>query len=75
MRNLENFTMSEVIGYLADEVAMDKDISKALAKKLVLNALTYNCVVDEILGQINFLMEEYDQETGYQASDCDYIKL
>lgn len=50
MRQLEDFTASQVIGYITDKVAEDKGITKALAKKLVINALCYNIVIEEIRG-------------------------
>lgn len=57
MRDLYEYTMSEAIGFIAETVAEEKGVSKTLAKKLVVNALLYNCVVDEILGQVNFLLD------------------
>lgn len=58
MRELENFKMSEVLDYLVQKQVEEKGISKALAKKLVINALTYNVVVEAIEEQIDFLLEE-----------------
>ena len=58
MKELENFTMSEVLDYLVQKQVEEKGISKALAKKLVINALTYNVVVEAIEEQIDFLLEE-----------------
>ena len=58
MVDLENYTASQIIDYLVMEQVEKRGISKALAKKLLLNALTYNVVTAEIDNQINFLLEE-----------------
>lgn len=60
MRTLENITATEAINTIADMVCEAKGVSKTTARKLVINSLIYNCVVDEILGQVNFLMDEED---------------
>lgn len=62
MRKLEDFTQTEVMGYLINKVSDEFDIPKVQAKKLLLNALLYNVVVAEILEQIQFLMEEDEIE-------------
>lgn len=56
MMELYNITASEAIACLVDEIAEDKGISKALAKKLVLNSLLYNVVIAEISNQVEYLM-------------------
>lgn len=58
MRELENFTLKQVTDYLIENIAKERKISKTLAKKLFINAIIYNVVVDEINRQIDFLMEE-----------------
>lgn len=58
MRDLENYTIKEVIDNLIDNVCMDHEISRSQARKLVINALTYNVVADEIYSQIDWLLEE-----------------
>ena len=58
MKRLEDFTAGQVIDYLANKEAERLNISKSLAKKLVINAITYNVVVEEIENQIDFLIEE-----------------
>lgn len=62
MRDLYDLTASEVIGDMAADLATQKGISKALAKKLILNALIYNCVQDEIMGQVDFLMGDEQED-------------
>lgn len=54
---LEDFTVKQVTDYLIDTIANDRKISKTLAKKLLVNALTYNVVINAIDEQIDFLME------------------
>lgn len=58
MKQLYRITASDIIGDIADQVVERKGISKTLAKQLVLNALIYNCVQEEILGQVYWLMDE-----------------
>ena len=55
-KELECYTMSEVIDHLVDEVQMDHDISRTLAKQLVLNALTYNIVANEVYSMSRHLL-------------------
>ena len=57
MIELENFTMKQVTDYLIDNIAESRGISKSLARKLFINAISYNVVVAEINNQIDFLME------------------
>lgn len=58
MRELEDFTLKQVTDYLIENIAKERGISKALARKLFINAITYNVVVEDINLQIDFLMEE-----------------
>ena len=58
MRELEDFTLKQVTDCLINNIAEEKGISKSLARKLFINAITYNVVVEEIRGQIDFLLEE-----------------
>ena len=58
MRELDDFTLKQVTDYLINNIAEEKRISKTLARKLFINAITYNVVVEEIRGQIDFLMED-----------------
>ncbi len=61
MRDLENYSMTEVIDNLVENVMLEHDISRALAKKLVLNALTYNCVANEVYDQVSWLIGEENE--------------
>ncbi|EOS35441.1 hypothetical protein C804_01044 [Lachnospiraceae bacterium A4] len=58
MKELENFTLKQVTDYLIDQIAEEREISKTLARKLFINAISYNVVVEEIKNQIDFLMED-----------------
>lgn len=53
---LYELTANEAIKNMVDELAEDEGISKKLAKKLVINALIYNCVQEEIIGQAKWLL-------------------
>ncbi|MFW5668352.1 MAG: hypothetical protein ACOCM4_03780 [Acetivibrio ethanolgignens] len=44
--------------YLINNIAEEREISKALARKLFINTISYNVVVEEISNQIDFLMEK-----------------
>lgn len=57
MRQLEDFTLKQVTDYLIDEIANEREIPKTLARKLFINAISYNVVVREIKEQIDFLLE------------------
>lgn len=58
MRPLEDFTMKQITDFLIDTISKERGISKALARKLFINAISYNVVVEEINNQIDFLMDE-----------------
>ena len=58
MKELEDFTLKQVTDYLISKIAEEREISKSLARKLFINAISYNVVVEEINNQIDFLMEE-----------------
>lgn len=58
MRNLEDFTLKQISDYIIEKQVQERGISKALARKLFINAITYNVVIEAIEEQIDFLMEE-----------------
>lgn len=62
MHELYNLTAADVVGYIADDVVKNKGISKSLARKLVINALIYNCVTEVVYEQVEFLMGEDDDD-------------
>ena len=56
MEELYNLTMAEATSGLIESIMMEHNVTKAMATKLLKNALIYNCVADEILGQVDFLL-------------------
>lgn len=56
MEELNDFTLKQVTDYLINKMAKEKGISKTLARKLFINAISYNVVVMDIEEQIDFLM-------------------
>ena len=60
---LYNVNASEIIKDLTNQVKENHpDLSDAKAKKLVLNALLANFIADEIMGQVDYLIEN----NGYE---------
>ena len=55
------FTLNQVANYLTDKFSKDFDISKAEARRYLIDALTYNVVVEELGLQIEFLIEQNEQ--------------
>lgn len=65
MKELYDITATEAINIVIDSVRDHRsDLSKAQCRKLVINSLVYNTVIEEIKGQIALLLDEYDEE-GY----------
>lgn len=58
MKRLEDFTLKQVSDYLIDKISNEREISKSLARKLFINAISYNVVVESINEQIDFLLED-----------------
>ena len=55
---LYNVNVSEIIKDLTNQVKENHpDLSDTKAKKFVLNALLANFIVDEIMGQVDYLIE------------------
>lgn len=54
--DLYDLTFEAAIEELVKDVAKDNGITKTDAKNAILNALIYNCVQEEIKGQIAFLL-------------------
>lgn len=61
MGNHLEFTLNQVANYLADKFSKDFDISKSEARRYLIDALTYNVVVEELRQQIEFLIEQNEQ--------------
>ena len=58
MCELYDITATQALDILIEEQMKKRNISKALAKKLVINALLYNVVSAEIDNQIDFMLGE-----------------
>ena len=58
MKELNDFTLKEITDYLIEQIANEKNISKKLSRKLFINAISYNVVIEEIKNQIDFLIDE-----------------
>lgn len=61
MGNHLEFTLNQVVNYLADKFSRDFGISKSEARRYLIDALTYNVVVEELGLQIEFLIEQNEQ--------------
>ena len=66
MKKLENLTLKQITDYIIDDIATKQNISKSLAKKLFINAISYNIVVEAINEQVDFLInyEENPEATA-----------
>ena len=58
MQDLNDSSQKEVMDGLIDTVMLDHDVSRALARKLVLNALSKNVVAFEIYNEVAYLLGE-----------------
>lgn len=58
MKDLEEFTLKQVSDYIINKIAIERKISKSLAQKLFVNAISYNVVIGEINNQVDFLLED-----------------
>lgn len=58
MRQLEEYSLKAISDYLVSKIAEERGVSKKLARSLFISALGYNVVVEAIMEQIDFLMEE-----------------
>ena len=60
---LYDIKASEAISILADDVKeRHPNITKAMAKKLVVNALVYNLIAEEIADQVDFIISKLEEE-------------
>lgn len=58
MKKFEDYSQTEIMDYLYDKIIENYDVSFTTAKKYLLNALTYEIVLEAIKQQINFLIHE-----------------
>ena len=57
-------TMKEVTDSIVKEIADAYGISKSNAKLALIDALDSNCVIEEIMNQVDFLMENHADKYG-----------
>ena len=62
MADHTGFTLSQIANYLVDKFSEDFEISKSETRKYLIDALTYNVVVEAIWEQMNFLIYEHPAE-------------
>lgn len=60
--SIYNLTWEAASKELAKDVAKAHGITMADARLLILNALIYNCVQDEVKGQIGWLLNEEEED-------------
>ena len=53
---------SAISSIVDDVIASHNNLSRSMAKKLVINSLIYNCVIEEILGQVDFMISKLEEE-------------
>ena len=58
MANHLEFTLNQIVNYLTDKFADEFEMSKAETRRYIIDALSYNIVVESIRGQIEFLIEQ-----------------
>lgn len=54
-------TLKGAAQYAVDEIASSLGCTKTRAMELFKNAIVYNCVIDEIVGQAMFLAEREEE--------------
>ena len=59
MRDLYEITAKEAIDIVVNSVLeYHPELSKNMGKNVVINSLCYNCVIAEIRGQVDYLLED-----------------
>ena len=71
MEDLMDMTLTEAAQICIDQIAEGFDVPKKQARKLFANAIVYNCVVDEIMGQVAFLLNRDLPNDLYSMPDDD----
>ena len=61
MANHIEFTLNQIVNYLTDKFSDEFEMSKAETRKYIIDALSYNVVVEELGLQIEFLIEQNEQ--------------
>ena len=57
MHELEDYTLKQISDYLTNKIVEEFGVSKSLAKKLLVNAIAYNVVIESIMEQVDFLLD------------------
>ena len=61
MANHIEFTLNQIVNYLADKFSDEFELSKTETRRYIIDALSYNVVVQSIREQIEFLIEQNRQ--------------
>lgn len=62
MTNHIEFTLNQIVNYLTDKFSDEFEMSKAETRRYIIDALSYNVVVEAIREQIEFLIEQNVEE-------------
>lgn len=66
MTKLYDLTVAQALKEAIDTVQENNpELTRAMCKKVVLNTLIYNCVIDEIAGQAEFLLGKENDYDNY----------
>lgn len=57
MKELDDITLKQISDYLTNKIVEEFGVSKSLAKKLLVNVIAYNVVVESIMEQVDFLLD------------------
>lgn len=57
---LPNTQINDVIDYIIKKVRLDHKVSKVQARKLIIEAMTYGYVIDDILRIVDNLIIQYE---------------
>ncbi len=61
MANHIESTLNQIVNYLADKFSNEFELSKTETTRYIIDALSYNVVVESIREQIDFLIEQNRQ--------------
>lgn len=56
------FTLNQIVNYLTDKFSDEFGMSKAEIRRYIVDALSYNIVVESLREQIEFLIEQNVEE-------------
>lgn len=62
MANHIEFTLNQIVNYLTDKFSDEFEMSKTETGRYIVDALSYNVVVEAIREQIEFLIEQNAEE-------------